>query len=77
MTSILSKKTNGVSMSNVIPIRREVLPENVFRMIEDYMLGNLVSLHIIGATIDGRVVNTSAGDIPHEIKRHDSLKKHG
>lgn len=64
-------------MSNVIPIRRDVLPENIFQMIEDYMLGNLVSIHIIGATADGRVVNTSAGDIPREIKRHDSLKKHG
>lgn len=62
-------------MSNVIPIRRDVLPENIFRMIEDYMHGKLISIHIIGATIDGRVVNTSAGDIPAEIKAHDSLKK--
>lgn len=64
-------------MSNVIPIHRDILPENIFRMIEDYMLGNLISLHIIGVTSDGRVINTSAGDIPRDIKRHDSLKKHG
>lgn len=64
-------------MCNIVPLRRDVLPENIFKMIEDYMFGNLVSLHIIGVTSDGRVINTSAGDIPRDIKRHDSLKKHG
>jgi hypothetical protein len=62
--------------SKVIPLRREVLPANIFQMIEDYMYGTLVSIHVIGATADGRVVSTSAGDIPSEISRHD-IKKRG
>lgn len=62
--------------SNVIPIKRDVLPANIFKMIEDFMYGNLTSLHIIGSTLDGHVVSTSAGDIPREMKRHD-MKKSG
>lgn len=64
-------------MSRIIPMRREILPANIFAMIERYMHGELVTLHIIGATADGRVINTSAGDTPTILRRTDSLKKHG
>lgn len=69
------KKTGAIMKNNVIPLRRDVLPVNIFQMIEDYMHGKLQTIHIIGATADGRVVSTSAGDIPAIIAKHDTLKK--
>lgn len=62
-------------MTNVIQMRREVLPYNVFKMIEDYMHGDLITLHIVGVTNSGQVINTSAGDVPAVMSKHDSLKK--
>ena len=63
--------------SNVIPIRREVLPNNIFQVIEDFMHGKLVSIHILGVTTDGRIINTSAGDVPEVMHKHDSIKRRG
>ena len=61
--------------SNVIPIRRDFLPDNVFKMVEDYMHGKLITIHIVGVTDDGRVISTSAGNVPASLARHDDLKK--
>lgn len=64
-------------MGTVRPLVRDVLPENIFKMIEGFMLGEIHSIHIVAVTKDDEIINTSAGGIPHEIKRHDSLKRHG
>lgn len=58
--------------AKIIPIRREVLPERIFSMVERYMMGELSAIHIIGVTADGRVINASAGDIPQFIKQNDA-----
>ena len=61
--------------TKVIPLRRDVLPENIFQMIESYMLGDLSCIHILGVTRDGRIINTSAGDVPDVMRKHDSIKR--
>lgn len=63
--------------SKVVPFRREVMPDNIFQMIEKYMHGELSTIHIVGVTTDGRVINTSAGDSPEFIRKHDSIKRRG
>jgi len=55
----------------VVPLSR--LPENIGRMLNMYLSGEVVSLHLIGATRDGRVINTSSEGMLDEVKRHDSL----
>lgn len=50
--------------TKVIDMRREVLPEKVFRFIEGFMLGDIVTLHLTGLTRDGRVISTVAGKPP-------------
>lgn len=58
--------------AKIIPIRRDVLPEKIFSMVERYMVGELSAIHIIGVTTNGRVINASAGDIPQFIKQNDA-----
>lgn len=70
-------KTQVPTMNkNVIPIRKDVIPENIFQMIDDYMHGNLTAIHIIGVTLDRKVISTSAGEVPAEISQFD-IKKRG
>lgn len=63
--------------SNVIPLRRDVLPDNIFQAIDDYMHGRLTCIHIIGITSDGQIINTCAGDVPEVIRNNDSFKRRG
>lgn len=63
--------------SNIIPLRRDVLPANIFQAIDDYMHGRLTCIHIIGITHDGQIINTSAGDVPDVMRQNDSFKKRG
>lgn len=72
ITSGILAKNTGVSMENkVVQFRRDVLPANIFEMIQGYMHGDITALHIIATTADGKVISTSSGDIPVEISRHD------
>lgn len=56
----------------IVPMTR--LPENIGRMLNMYLSGELVSLHIIGATRDGQVINTSTKEMFADIRQHDSFK---
>lgn len=55
----------------IVPITR--LPENIGRMLNMYLSGDVISLHIIAATSDGRVINTSTEGMLDEIRKHDSF----
>lgn len=59
-------------MSSVREIRKTVLPNDIFKMIEAYMHGDIVALHIIAVTKDQKVIRTSAGDIPEYISANDT-----
>ena len=50
-------------MGTVTPIRRTVLPEEVFNAIEKYMHGEYVSLYILALDVDGNIEQVTAGDI--------------
>lgn len=55
----------------IVPMTR--LPENIGRMLNMYLSGEVTSLHIIGTTSDGRVISASTKGIPDLIRGHDSL----
>jgi hypothetical protein len=42
-------------------------------MLNMYLSGEVISLHIIAATSDGRVINTSTEGMLDEIRKHDSF----
>lgn len=66
-------------MSQIHEIRRTVLPKDIFDLIEGYMLGDIVALHVIAVTKQQKVVRYSAGAIPDYIAANDSqpIKKAG
>lgn len=59
---------------NVVPLRRSVLPQNIFDLVERFMLGDLEAIHIIGVTVGGEVVSTSAGKVPSMVERLDKAR---
>ena len=59
------------SGSVIVPIDR--LPSNIGKMLKMYLSGELLSLHIIGATSNNKVISVSAGAIPDLIKQHDTF----
>lgn len=59
-------------MEGVREIRRTVLPQDVFELIEGYMLGTIKTLHLIAVTKNDRIIRVSAGAIPDFIAANDS-----
>lgn len=59
-------------MDGVREIRRTVLPQDVFELVEGYMLGTIKTLHMIAVTKNGQIIRVSAGSIPDYIAANDS-----
>ena len=58
--------------SKIIPIRRDVLPENIFNVIDGYMHGTIKAIHIIAVTDKDEIITSSAGAIPPALSRWDT-----
>ena len=63
---------NATERGVIVPMTR--LPENIGRMLNMYLAGELDAMHIVACTKDGRILNTSAGNMPNVILKHDSFK---
>lgn len=59
-------------MGNVLEFRRTVLPEDVFEVIEGYMMGKYTSIHILAVDRNDDIVQVTAGDVPEVMSRYDS-----
>lgn len=49
------------------------LPANIGEMLNRFMSGDVVSLHIVGVTKDEKVISVSTNGIPDLIRKHDSF----
>lgn len=63
---------NTTERQVIVPITR--LPENIGRVLNMYLSGDVTTLHICAITRDGKILNTGAGDLPSVLRENDSLK---
>lgn len=49
------------------------LPENIGEMLNRFLSGDVTSLHLIGATKDGKVISTSTAGMLNEIRKNDTF----
>lgn len=55
----------------VIQVSR--FPKNIGHMLNRFIAGDVISLHMVGVTREGGLINTSTSGIPDDIRRHDSF----
>jgi len=56
----------------IVPMTR--LPENIGRMLNMYLSGEVTTMHILAVTKDEKIINTSVGNVPNVMAKHDSFK---
>lgn len=64
----MTKKTSQVS-SVIVPVQR--LPENIGRLLNQFISGEVITIHMTVVTRDERVVSESAGVMPPFMIRLD------
>lgn len=65
------ERANTAEKGVVIQVSR--FPKNIGEMLNRFIKGDVISLHMVGVTRDGRVINTSTSGIPDDIRRHDTF----
>lgn len=48
-------------------------PQNIADMLNRFLSGDVMSLHMIGTTKDGKVISTSSAGMLDEIRRNDTF----
>ena len=68
-----ARVTSGMSSDKCVVVPLSRLPQNIGDMLNQFMSGDVTSLHIVGVTKAGSVISTSSAGMLNEVKRNDTF----